>query len=150
MAEDLVSNRKAFHNYEVLETLEAGIILLGTEIKSLRNHGGNLQDAFVVFHQGDPYLKNASIAPYKYGNLFNHEEKRERKLLLHKREIAKLQSIVDEKGLSVIPLAMYLKKGFVKVKLGVARGKKAYDKRAALKKKEHERQINRSIKDRED
>ncbi len=148
--EDLVSNRKAFHHYEVLETYEAGIILLGTEIKSLRNHGGNLQDAFVVFHQGDPYLKNASIAPYKYGNLFNHEERRERKLLLHKREIAKLQSITSEKGLSVIPLAMYLKKGFVKVKLGIARGKKAYDKRAALKKREHDRQIDRSMKDRDD
>lgn len=148
--EDLVSNRKAFHNYEVLETLEAGIILLGTEIKSLRNHGGNLQEAFVVFNKGDPYLKNASIAPYKYGNLFNHEEKRERKLLLHKREIAKLQSLIQEKGLTVIPLAMYLKKGFVKVKLGVARGKKAYDKRAALKKREHDRQIERSVKDRED
>ena len=148
--EDLVSNRKAFHNYEVLETYEAGIILLGTEIKSLRNHGGNLQEAYVVFHQGDPYLKNASIAPYKYGTHFNHEERRERKLLLHKREIAKLQSLTTEKGLTVIPLAMYLKHGFVKVKLGVARGKKAYDKRAALKKREHDRQIDRSLKDRED
>jgi SsrA-binding protein len=148
--EDLVSNRKAFHHYEVLETHEAGIILLGTEIKSLRAHGGNLQDAFVVFHQGTPYLKNASIAPYKYGNLFNHEERRERKLLLHKREIAKLQSVVSEKGLSVIPLAMYLKNGFVKVKLAIARGKKAYDKRAALKKREHERQMDRSIKNRDD
>jgi SsrA-binding protein len=147
--EDLVSNRKAFHNYEVLETYEAGIILLGTEIKSLRNHGGNLQEAYVVFHQGDPYLKNASIAPYKYGTHFNHEERRERKLLLHKREIAKLQSLTTEKGLTVIPLAMYLKHGFVKVKLGVARGKKAYDKRAALKKREHDRQIDRSLKDRE-
>lgn len=148
--EDLVSNRKAFHHYEVLETVEAGIVLLGTEIKSLRSHGGNLQDAFVVFHQGNPYLKNASIAPYKYGNLFNHEERRERKLLLHKREIVKLEAATKEKGLTVIPLAMYLKKGFVKVKLGVARGKKAYDKRAALKKREHDRQIDRSMKDRED
>ena len=150
MAEDLVSNRKAFHNYEVLETFEAGIVLLGTEIKSLRNHGGNLQESYVVFHQGEPYLKNASIAPYRFGNLFNHEEKRERKLLLHKREIAKLQSVVSEKGLTVIPLAMYLKKGFVKVKLGVARGKKAYDKRAALKKREHQRAIDRSMKDAND
>ena len=148
--EDLVSNRKAFHHYEVLETYEAGIVLLGTEIKSLRNHGGNLQEAYVVFHQGDPYLKNASIAPYKFGSVFNHEERRERKLLLHKREIAKLQSLTSEKGLSVIPLAMYLKNGFVKVKLGVARGKKDYDKRAALKKREHDRQMDRSMKDRDD
>lgn len=147
MAEDLVSNRKAFYNYEVLETFEAGIVLLGTEIKSLRNHGGNLQEAYVVFYQGEPYLKNASIAPYRFGNLFNHEEKRERKLLLHKHEILKLQSKSSEKGLTVIPLAMYLKKGFVKVKLGVARGKKAYDKRAALKKREHQRIMDRSMKD---
>ena len=148
--DDLVSNRKAFHNYEILETYEAGIVLLGTEIKSLRNHGGNLQEAYVVFHQGQPYLKNASIAPYRFGNLFNHEEKRERKLLLHKREIAKLQSVISEKGLTVIPLAMYLKNGFVKVKLGVARGKKAYDKRAALKKREHQRLMDRSMKDSSD
>jgi SsrA-binding protein len=145
--EDLVSNRKAFHSYEIIDTFEAGIVLLGTEIKSLRSHGGNLQDAYVIFHEGAPYLKNASIAPYKFGNLFNHAERRERKLLLHKREIAKLQSQVAEKGLTVIPLAMYLKHGFVKVKLGLARGKKSYDKRAALKKREHERQIDRSLKD---
>ncbi len=146
--EELVSNRKAFHHYEVHETYEAGVVLLGTEIKSLRNHGGNLQEAYVVFHQGEPYLKNASIAPYKFGNLFNHEEKRERKLLLHKREIGKLQTFIAEKGFTIIPLAMYLKKGFVKVKLGVARGKKAYDKRSALKKREHERQMDREMKDR--
>ena len=145
--EDLVSNRKAFHHYEVLETYEAGIMLLGTEIKSLRSHGGNLLEAYVVFHQGEPYLKNASIAPYKFGTHFNHEERRERKLLLHKREIAKLQTATSEKGLTVIPLAMYLKHGFVKVKLGIARGKKDYDKRAALKKREHDRQIDRSMKE---
>lgn len=144
--EDLVSNRKAFHHYEVQETLEAGIILLGTEIKSLRSHGGNIQEAYVVFHEGEPYLKNSSIAPYKYGSVFNHEERRERKLLLHKREIARLQNVTTEKGLTVIPLAMYLKKGFVKVKLGVAKGKKDYDKRAAIKKREHNRQIDRSMK----
>ncbi len=147
--DDLVSNRKAFHHYEVLETYEAGIMLLGTEIKSLRSHGGNLGEAYVVFHQGEPYLKNASIAPYKFGTHFNHEERRERKLLLHKREIAKLQTATSEKGFSVIPLAMYLKHGFVKVKLGIARGKKDYDKRAALKKREHDRQIDRSLKDNE-
>ncbi len=145
--EDLVSNRKAFHHYEVLETYEAGIMLLGTEIKSLRSHGGNLLEAYVVFHQGEPYLKNASIAPYKFGTHFNHEERRERKLLLHKREIAKLQTATSEKGLTVIPLAMYLKHGFVKVKLGIARGKKDYYKRAALKKREHDRQIDRSMKE---
>jgi SsrA-binding protein len=144
--EDLVSNRKAFHNYEILETLEAGIILLGTEIKSLRNHGGNIQDSFVVFHRGEAYIKNSSIAPYKYGNLFNHEERRERKLLLHKRELLRLKSLTEEKGLSLIPIALYLKKGFVKVKLGVARGKKAYDKRAAIKARDDKRAIQRTMK----
>lgn len=144
--EDLVSNRKAHHHYEILETLEAGLILLGTEVKSLRQHGGNLQDAYVVFHQGTAYLKNSSIAPYKFGNVYNHEERRERKLLLHKREILRLRSLVDEKGLTVIPLALYLKKGFIKVRLALARGKKAHDKRASLKAREDKRQIDRAIK----
>jgi SsrA-binding protein len=148
--EDLVSNRKVFHHYEILETMEAGIVLLGTEIKSLRNHGGNIQDAYVIFHQGDAYLKNSSIAPYKFGNVFNHEEKRERKLLLHKRELLKLKSMTDEKGLTIVPLAFYLKKGFVKVKLGVARGKKAHDKRAAIKAREAKRSIDRSMKQGDD
>ncbi len=148
--DDLVSNRKAFHHYEILETFEAGIVLLGTEIKSLRNHGGNLQEAYVVFYKEEPYLKNASIAPYRFGSVFNHEEKRERKLLLHHREIAKLQNAVSEKGLTIIPLSLYLKHGFVKVKLAIARGKKTYDKRAALKKREHDRMIDRSMKSRED
>ncbi len=146
--DDLVSNRKAFHHYEILETFEAGIVLLGTEIKSLRNHGGNLQEAYVVFYKEEPYLKNASIAPYRFGSVFNHEEKRERKLLLHHREIVKLQNAISEKGLTIIPLSLYLKHGFVKVKLAIARGKKTYDKRAALKKREHDRMIDRSMKDR--
>lgn len=144
--EDLVSNRKAHHHYEILETLEAGIVLLGTEIKSLRDHGGNLQDAYVVFHQGEAYLKNSSISPYKFGNIYNHEERRERKLLLHKRELDRLRSTVDEKGLTLIPLALYLKKGFVKVRLAIARGKKAHDKRAAIKAREDQRQMNRAMK----
>jgi SsrA-binding protein len=144
--DDLVSNRKAFHNYEILETFEAGIVLAGTEIKSLRSGGGSLQDAYVVLHHGETWLKNCSIAPYKFGNIYNHEERRERKLLLHKREILKLKSQVEEKGLAIIPLAMYLKKGFVKVKIAIARGKKAYDKRASIKEREHKRSIDRALK----
>lgn len=144
--EDLVSNRKAHHNYEILETLESGIVLLGTEIKSLRNHGGNLQESYVVFHRGEAYLKNSSIAPYKFGNIYNHEERRERKLLLHKRELLRLKSVIDEKGLTIIPLGMYLKHGLVKVRLGVAKGKKAYDKRAALKARQDKREMDRSMK----
>jgi SsrA-binding protein len=144
--EDLVSNRKAHHNYEILETLESGIVLLGTEIKSLRDHGGNLQDSYVVFHRGEAYLKNSSISPYKFGNIYNHEERRERKLLLHKRELLRLKSVIDEKGLTIIPLSMYLKHGLVKVRLGVAKGKKAYDKRASLKARQDKREMDRSMK----
>lgn len=147
---ELVSNRRALHDYEVLETYEAGIMLVGTEIKSLRNHGGSLQDAYILTTEsGDVILKNASIAPYRFGITFGHEERRDRKLLLHKREIAKLRSLSQEKGLTLIPLAMYLKNGFVKVKVAVAKGKKSYDKRAALKEKEHKRAIDRAMKERE-
>ncbi len=138
---ELVSNRSAYHNYEVLETWEAGIVLQGTEIKSLRLGGGNLQDNYVVIQAGEPILKLASIAPYKFGNIYNHEEKRERKLLLHKHEIQKLKKESQIKGLTLIALSFYLKKGMVKVKLGVCKGKKAHDKRAALKKKEHQREM---------
>lgn len=144
--EDLVSNRKAFYNYEILETFEAGISLLGTEVKSLRNHGGNLQDSYIVLHHGEAFLKNASISPYRFGNIFNHEEKRERKLLLHKKEVLKLKSLTEEKGLTIIPLAMYLKQGFIKVKIAVAKGKKDYDKRAAIKERESKREISRHLK----
>jgi SsrA-binding protein len=143
---ELVSNRKALHDYEILETFEAGIALLGTEIKSLRDHGGHLQDAYITISGGAPLLKNASIAPYRFGSIHNHEEKRERKLLMHKREIEKLRKISEEKGLTLIPLSLYLKKGIVKVKVATARGKKSYDKRAALKSKEHKRAIDRALK----
>jgi SsrA-binding protein len=142
---ELVSNRKAGHDYEILETFEAGIILLGTEIKSLRNHGGSLQDAYVDVRGPDLMLLNASIAPYTFGNLFNHEEKRPRKLLMHKREIEKLRQTVVQKGLSLIPLSIYLnKKGIAKVKIALAKGKKSYDKRAAIKEREDRRSMERS------
>lgn len=145
---ELVSNRRAFHDYEILETFETGIVLKGTEVKSLRNHGGNLQDAYVLVTESlTVILKNAHIAVYRFGNLFNHEEKRERVLLLHKREILKLKNYSQEKGLTLIPLAMYLKNGFVKVKVGVCKGKRTFDKRAALKEREHKRDIDRAMKD---
>jgi len=129
-----------------LETYEAGIVLLGTEIKSLRNHGGTLQDAFVIIHKGEAWLKNASIAPYSYGGAFNHEERRDRKLLLHKREIQKLKKVVEQKGLTIIPLGMYLRKGFVKVKIAVGRGKRQHDKRSSIKEREQQRDIERALK----
>ena len=146
---ELVSNRRAFHDYEILETFEAGVVLLGTEVKSLRNHGGSLQDSYILVDgASEVILKNASIAPYCFGGVaFNHEERRERTLLLHKREILKLKSFSQEKGLTLIPLSIYLKNGRMKVKIGIARGKKTYDKRAALKKREHERDIGRAMRE---
>ncbi len=143
---DLVTNRKAFHDYEILETFEAGILLTGTEVKSLRTHNGNLQDAYVLFSENAAFLKNASIAPYPSAAMFNHEERRDRKLLLHKKELFKLQRLTQEKGLTVIPLAFYLKNGLIKVKIATARGRKSYDKRAALKAKEQDRDIRRAMR----
>lgn len=144
---ELVSNRKAFHDYEVFETFEAGIALQGTEIKSLRNHGGSLQDSYVDFKGSELWLMNSSIAPYNFGNIHNHEERRERKLLMHKREIEKLRRQKAEKGMQIIPLSIFLnKKGIAKVKIAIAKGKKAYDKRAALKSREDDRAIQRAAK----
>lgn len=144
---DLVSNRKAFHDYEIIETFESGIILMGSEVKSLRAHQGSLQDAYVLVSDPDVILKNASISPYAQSAMFGHEERRDRKLLLHKREIARLQKISQDKGMAIIPLAIYTKGGFIKVKIAVGRGKKAYDKRAALKAREDQRSIERAMKD---
>ncbi len=143
---DLVSNRKAYHNYEVMETFEAGIALMGSEVKSLRDGQGSLQDAYVLVSDSDVILKNASIAPYAQAAMFGHEERRARKLLLHKREIQKLIKATQEKGITIIPLAIYVKGSFIKVKIGVAKGKKAYDKRAAIKEREDKRAIERAIK----
>ncbi len=145
---ELVSNRKANYDYEVLETFEAGIILLGSEIKSLRNHGGSLQDSYVDVRGANITLLNCSIAPYSHGGVgvFNHEDKRPRKLLMHKREIETLRRMVQEKGLSVIPLSIFLNKtGIAKVRIALAKGKKAYDKRASLKEKEANRDVKRAL-----
>ena len=143
---ELVSNRRAGHDYEILETFEAGIALQGTEIKSLRNHGGSLQDSFVDARKGALWLLNSSIAPYTFGNIHNHEERRARKLLMHKREIEKITRTVSEKGLALIPLSIYLnKRGIAKVKIAIAKGKKSYDKRAALKEREDKRSIQRAM-----
>lgn len=144
---ELVSNRRARHDYEILETYEGGIVLQGTEIKSLRDHGGSLQDSFVQITRGEAWLKNCSIAPYSFGNIHNHEERRDRKLLLHKKEIEKLKRSTDQKGLTIIPLAMYLSKGRAKVKIGVARGKKQHDKRSSIKEREQKRSIERALKE---
>lgn len=148
---ELISNRKAFHNFEILETFEAGISLVGTEIKSLRANGGSLQESYILVSANDEvWLKGCSIPPYRFGNIHNHEEKRERKLLLHKREIQEIKKQTQEKGLTVIPLSFYLKNGFVKVKIAVARGKKEHDKRSAIKAREHKKTIDRALKGMQD
>jgi SsrA-binding protein len=143
---ELVSNRRATHDYEILDTYVAGIMLMGTEIKSLRDHGGNLQDAYVKVIKNELWLVGCNIAHYRFGNLNNHEEKRDRKLLMHKREIQKLKEAQMEKGLAVIPLAMYLDNGRAKVKIAIGKGKKAIDKRASIKDKDDKRRIDRAMK----
>ena len=125
---------------------EAGIVLLGTEIKSLRDAGGNLQDNYITIKGNEPWLKNASISPYRFGNIHNHEEKRDRKLLFHKDEILKLRKLTEIKGHALVALSFYLKKGIVKVKVGVCRGKKAHDKREDQKKKSAMREISQALK----
>jgi SsrA-binding protein len=143
---DLVSNRRATHDYEILETFEAGIVLQGTEIKSLRNHGGGLQEAYVKVFDNELWLIGCSITPYRFGSIHNHEEKRDRKLLMHKREILKIKTAIQEKGLTIIPLALYLSKGRAKVRIAIAKGKKTFDKRAAIKERDDKRSIQKVMK----
>lgn len=143
---DLVSNRRATHDYEILETFEAGIVLQGTEIKSIRNNGASLQEAYVRVIRQEIWLIGCTIAPYRFGNIHNHEEKRDRKLLMHKREISRLKIATQEKGLTIIPLALYLKDGRVKIRVGLAKGKKTVDKRADIKERDEKRKIQQALK----
>lgn len=143
---DLVNNKRAYYDYEILEDFEAGLVLLGTEIKSLRDNGGNIQEAYIKLIKDELYLIGASIAPYRYGNLFNHEERRDRKLLMHRKEIVKIGAKVAEKGMTLVPLSLYLKKGRVKLKLGIGKGKKQFDKRNAKIAKESAREMSRAMK----
>lgn len=144
---DLVNNRKAYHEYEVLETFEAGIALMGTEIKSLRMGGGSIHEAYVKMIKGEVWIVGMSIPPYKFGNVHNHEEKRDRKLLLHKREIETMRRATQEKGLTVVPLSLYLKEGMAKLKIAVGRGKKLADKRETIKARDDARQMQRMKKE---
>lgn len=135
-----IKNKKAFFDYSILEELEAGIALSGTEIKSIRKGSVDLKDSFITIKQNEAYIINMYIAKYEEGNIFNHEERRTRKLLLHKKEIYKLKEKVKIEGLTLIPLKMYFKKNKVKILLGVCKGKKLYDKRATLKEKDLKRE----------
>ncbi|MDC3416192.1 SsrA-binding protein SmpB [Aquibacillus salsiterrae] len=143
----LAQNRKASHDFFIEETYEAGIVLQGTEIKSIRNGRVNMKDSFArVDHRGEAWLHNLHISPYEQGNRFNHDPTRARKLLLHRKEIDKLIGETQQQGYSLIPLKMYIKNGVAKVLIGLGRGKKKYDKREDLKQKQAKRDIDRAIK----
>jgi SsrA-binding protein len=142
-------NRQARHNYFIDETYEAGLVLLGSEVKSLRDGKANLVDSYAQIRRGEAFLINAHISPYAGANQFNHEPTRTRKLLLHAREIERLTGKTKERGLTLIPLKLYFKDGRAKVELGLARGKKLYDKRDTLRRKVAEREVERSLKSRQ-
>jgi SsrA-binding protein len=141
-------NRQARHNYFIDETYEAGLVLLGSEVKSLRDGKANLVDSYAQIRHGEAFLLNMHISPYAGANQFNHEPTRTRKLLLHGREIERLTGKTKERGLTLIPLKVYFKNGRAKVELGLARGKKLYDKRETLRRKVAEREVERSLKSR--
>ncbi|MQS75796.1 SsrA-binding protein SmpB [Lactobacillus halodurans] len=145
-ANEVANNRKARHDYNILDTYEAGIALTGTEIKSVRASKMNIKDGFVQARNGELWLENVNISIYDQGNMFNHDPLRNRKLLLHKKEIRKITSTIQEKGITVVPLKVYLKHGFAKVLVGVAEGKKQYDKRETIKRRDQEREIQRVLK----
>jgi SsrA-binding protein len=142
----IASNKKAYHDYFILQKLEAGIALTGTEVKSLREGRAQLKDSYVNFEGSEAFLFGAHISPYSHGNLQNHDPERRRKLLLHKGEIEKLRVQVVEKGLTIVPLRLYFKRGRVKAEIAVVRGKKLYDKRATEKKREADREAAAAMK----
>ena len=144
---EILKNKKAYFQYSVVESMEAGIVLLGTEVKSLRNRNANFQDSFAKLKNGEVWLVNLHIGKYKHGNINNHEPLRDRKLLLSKREIRRLTGKTKEKGLTLVPLSFYLKRGLIKVKLGLCKGKKLYDKRETIAKRDTKRDVERQMKD---
>ncbi|KAB2952097.1 SsrA-binding protein SmpB [Heliorestis acidaminivorans] len=145
----ICENRRARHDYHIEETYEAGMVLKGTEIKSLRSGKGNLKDSFARVVEGEVILYNMHISPFEQGNRYNHEPTRNRKLLLHKSEIRKLQAAVQQKGLTLVPLRIYLKRGMAKLELAIGRGKKQYDKRQDIAKKDAQREMARAVRERE-
>lgn len=144
----IANNRKASHEYSIIDTIEAGVALKGTEIKSIRGGRINLKDGYAGITRGEAFLYNVHIAPYKEGNQFNHDPRRTRKLLLKRKEIDKLYGEIKQDGVTLVPLKVYIKNGVAKVLVGIAKGKKKYDKRETLKRKDQERQIQRAMKER--
>jgi len=144
---NLAQNRKAWHDYFIEETYEAGIALVGTEVKSIRAGNINLKDSYADIKDGEIFLYNVHVSPYEKGNIFNKDPLRTRKLLMHRIEITKLNGYIRQKGYTLIPLKVYLARNRIKIELGVARGKKLYDKRESIMKRDAERDVERAFKD---
>ncbi len=142
----VTKNRKAFHDFQIDDKIEAGLVLMGSEVKSLRAGKVNLADSYAIIKDHEVWLLHAHIAPYDPASIFGHEPRRTRKLLLHAREIAKLAVKLHERGLTLVPLMVYFRKGHAKVELGLGRGKKQYDKRASIKKRESNRELSAALK----
>ena len=140
-----IKNKKANFDYFIEDTYEAGIVLKGTEIKSIRKGSCNLKDTYARVKNNEIYVINMFIAPYEQGNRFNHDERRERKLLLHKKEIIKIKQKIEKEGYSLVPIKLYFKNGMAKVQIGIAKGKKAYDKRQSLKEKDIKRDLEKTV-----
>ncbi len=144
----VAQNRKAYHDYSIEETAEAGIQLLGTEVKSLRDGKANLKDSYVLIKDTEAFLFNCHISPYTHGNIMNHDPVRTRKLLLHSKEIERLKGKMQQKGYTLVPLKIYFKGSYVKVEIGLAKGKREYEKRETIKERQARRDIERAMKDR--
>jgi SsrA-binding protein len=145
----IATNRKAFHNFAILETYEAGLVLRGTEVKSLRESRVNFKDCYAAIDNGEAWLIGCHISPYHHGSDANHDPERRRKLLLHRREIGRLLGKVAERGLTLVPLRLYFKEGRAKVELGLARGKKLHDKRAAIRERDERREMAKEARGRQ-
>ena len=147
MVKNIAKNPVARHNYIITDTLEAGIVLTGTEIKSIRNGKVNLKDSYAGIKNGEAYIYSMHISPYEQGNIFNKDPLRDRKLLLNKREIFRLSGLINQKGYTLVPISLYFKNNIVKLELGIGKGKKLYDKREDLKKKDSEMYIKKHMND---
>ena len=146
--QSIARNKRARHDYHILETWEAGLVLSGTEVKSLREGNANIADAYAIVKDGEVYLLNLHIAPYEQGNQFNHEPTRTRKLLLHRKEIRRMIGAVERQGLTLIPLELYFKRGIAKVALALGKGKKLHDKRDTARERDAEREMARAVRTR--
>lgn len=145
----VTSNRRAFHDFHVLETIEAGIVLTGTEIKSIRESKVTISEAYARLEHGELWLIGSHVSPYSHGNRANHDPDRPRKLLVHRREIEKIREAVEQRGLTIVPLRLHLKQGRAKIDIGVARGKKLFDKRAAEAERQSKRDVDRALRERD-